>query len=108
MTRMTAVSAILAASTALVNPAAAETELTMYYPIAVGGALTEVVDGIDLHVPPGADTRCEALLRRARLCSRALSLAGSNPPTFPRLGGRYQPPPCQPRVELTSLVVKSE
>ncbi len=27
-------------------PAAAETELTMYYPIAVGGALTEVVDGI--------------------------------------------------------------
>ena len=46
MTRMTAVSAILAATTALVNPAAAETELTMYYPIAVGGALTEVVDGI--------------------------------------------------------------
>ncbi len=46
MTRITAVSAILAASTALVNPAAAETELTMYYPIAVGGALTEVVDGI--------------------------------------------------------------
>ena len=27
-------------------PAAAETELTMYYPIAVGGKLTEVVDGI--------------------------------------------------------------
>ncbi len=46
MTRITAVSAILAASTALVNPAVAETELTMYYPIAVGGALTEVVDGI--------------------------------------------------------------
>ena len=46
MTRITAVAAILAASTALVNPAAAETELTMYYPIAVGGALTEVVDGI--------------------------------------------------------------
>ncbi len=46
MNRITAVSAILAASTALVNPAAAETELTMYYPIAVGGALTEVVDGI--------------------------------------------------------------
>jgi len=46
MTRMTAVSAILAASTALVNSAAAKTELTMYYPIAVGGALTEVVDGI--------------------------------------------------------------
>ncbi|NHQ73697.1 ABC transporter substrate-binding protein [Roseovarius gahaiensis] len=46
MTRITAVSAILAASTALVNPAMAETELTMYYPIAVGGALTDVVDGI--------------------------------------------------------------
>lgn len=34
------------AATALAAPAAAETELTMYYPIAVGGALTEVVDGI--------------------------------------------------------------
>ena len=34
------------ASAALAIPAAAETELTMYYPIAVGGALTEVVDGI--------------------------------------------------------------
>ena len=31
---------------ALAVSAAAETELTMYYPIAVGGALTEVVDGI--------------------------------------------------------------
>ena len=31
---------------ALAASAAAETELTMYYPIAVGGALTEVVDGI--------------------------------------------------------------
>jgi sn-glycerol 3-phosphate transport system substrate-binding protein len=30
----------------LALPAAAQTELTMYYPIAVGGALTEVVDGI--------------------------------------------------------------
>lgn len=30
----------------LAAPASAETELTMYYPIAVGGALTEVVDGI--------------------------------------------------------------
>lgn len=28
------------------NSAAAKTELTMYYPVAVGGALTEVVDGI--------------------------------------------------------------
>ncbi|WP_417255273.1 ABC transporter substrate-binding protein [Celeribacter sp.] len=46
MTRFSAVAAILAASTALVNPAAAETELTMYYPIAVGGSLTKVVDGI--------------------------------------------------------------
>ncbi|MFD1158652.1 ABC transporter substrate-binding protein [Roseovarius aestuarii] len=40
----------LGLSTALVAgmamPAAAETELTMYYPIAVGGALTEVVDSI--------------------------------------------------------------
>ena len=33
-------------TTSLVMPAMAETELTMYYPIAVGGALTEVVDGI--------------------------------------------------------------
>ena len=33
-------------ATALAAPVAAETELTMYYPIAVGGALTEVVDGI--------------------------------------------------------------
>ncbi|WP_223426134.1 ABC transporter substrate-binding protein [Tateyamaria pelophila] len=30
----------------LAASASAETELTMYYPIAVGGALTEVVDGI--------------------------------------------------------------
>ena len=37
-------SAALAAGLAL--PAAADTELTMYYPIAVGGKLTEVVDGI--------------------------------------------------------------
>lgn len=34
------------ASATLAIPAVAETELTMYYPIAVGGALTEVVDGI--------------------------------------------------------------
>ena len=33
-------------ATVLASAAAAETELTMYYPIAVGGALTEVVDGI--------------------------------------------------------------
>src|SRR3546814_6369086 len=37
-------SAVLAAGVSL--PAAADTELTMYYPIAVGGALTEVVDVI--------------------------------------------------------------
>ena len=37
---------MLATPTALVNPAAAQTELTMYYPIAVGGPLTKVVDGI--------------------------------------------------------------
>ena len=38
----------LAAVTAIgiAAPAASETELTMYYPIAVGGKLTEVVDGI--------------------------------------------------------------
>jgi sn-glycerol 3-phosphate transport system substrate-binding protein len=35
-----------ALATGLAMPAAAETELTMYYPIAVGGKLTEVVDGI--------------------------------------------------------------
>jgi sn-glycerol 3-phosphate transport system substrate-binding protein len=34
------------AATGLATPAMAETELTMYYPIAVGGALTQVVDGI--------------------------------------------------------------
>ena len=38
------IAAALAASIAL--PAKAETELTMYYPIAVGGSLTQVVDGI--------------------------------------------------------------
>jgi sn-glycerol 3-phosphate transport system substrate-binding protein len=34
------------AATMIAAPVAAETELTMYYPIAVGGALTDVVDGI--------------------------------------------------------------
>lgn len=41
--------AMLAGATAIASwglAADAETELTMYYPIAVGGALTEVVDGI--------------------------------------------------------------
>ncbi|HCI00720.1 MAG TPA: ABC transporter substrate-binding protein, partial [Alphaproteobacteria bacterium] len=37
-------SVVMSAGMAL--PAAAETELTMYYPIAVGGALTQVVDSI--------------------------------------------------------------
>jgi len=37
---------VATAATALATPAIADTELTMYYPIAVGGALTEVVDGI--------------------------------------------------------------
>ena len=46
MLRQAPAAVMLAAGTALVNPAAAETELTMYYPIAVGGPLTEVVDGI--------------------------------------------------------------
>ncbi|TFL17218.1 ABC transporter substrate-binding protein [Jannaschia formosa] len=34
------------AATLIAAPVAAQTELTMYYPIAVGGALTDVVDGI--------------------------------------------------------------
>jgi len=46
MLRYAPAAIMLAASTALVDPAAAETELTMYYPIAVGGPLTQVVDGI--------------------------------------------------------------
>ena len=37
---------VATAATAFATPAVADTELTMYYPIAVGGALTEVVDGI--------------------------------------------------------------
>ncbi len=40
------ISLAVVSATALASAAAAETELTMYYPIAVGGALTEVVDGI--------------------------------------------------------------
>ena len=46
MLRCSTAAVMLAAGTAIVNPAAAETELTMYYPIAVGGPLTKVVDGI--------------------------------------------------------------
>jgi sn-glycerol 3-phosphate transport system substrate-binding protein len=47
MKRKTLAASLLAGATALGSlPAAAETELTMYYPIAVGGALTQVVDGL--------------------------------------------------------------
>ncbi|MGC9458113.1 MAG: hypothetical protein ACP5DC_11410, partial [Halothiobacillaceae bacterium] len=46
MLRYAPAALMLAAGTALVNPAQAQTELTMYYPIAVGGPLTQVVDGI--------------------------------------------------------------
>lgn len=46
MTRLKRFAAGTAAVTLLATPLAAQTELTMYYPIAVGGALTEVVDGI--------------------------------------------------------------
>jgi sn-glycerol 3-phosphate transport system substrate-binding protein len=47
MLRYASALTMLAASTVAVNPAAAEdVELTMYYPIAVGGPLTQVVDGI--------------------------------------------------------------
>lgn len=38
--------ASLMTATALTLPAYAQTELTMYYPIAVGGPLTDVVDGM--------------------------------------------------------------
>jgi sn-glycerol 3-phosphate transport system substrate-binding protein len=38
--------ASLMAATALTSPASAQTQLTMYYPIAVGGPLTDVVDGM--------------------------------------------------------------
>ncbi|GHH04049.1 ABC transporter substrate-binding protein [Pseudodonghicola xiamenensis] len=46
MTRHVSAAAILAAGLLAVNPALAETELTMYYPISVGGPLTAVVDGM--------------------------------------------------------------
>ncbi|MGY6698018.1 MAG: ABC transporter substrate-binding protein [Roseinatronobacter sp.] len=47
MTRHTLTATLLASATALTAlPASAQTELTMYYPIAVGGALTQVVDGL--------------------------------------------------------------
>jgi len=37
---------VLAALLAAVSPARADTELTFYYPIAVGGPLTKVIDGL--------------------------------------------------------------
>ncbi len=47
MTRHTLTATLLAGATAMTAlPASAQTELTMYYPIAVGGALTQVVDGL--------------------------------------------------------------
>jgi len=46
MIRQITAAGMLATGLSLVNPAAAATELTMYYPIAVGGPLTQVVDGI--------------------------------------------------------------
>ncbi|MFU8883067.1 MAG: ABC transporter substrate-binding protein [Rhodobacterales bacterium] len=47
MTRHSLTATLLAGATALsALPASAQTELTMYYPIAVGGALTQVVDGL--------------------------------------------------------------
>ena len=42
----TALGLATAMAAGLATTASAETELTMYYPIAVGGSLTEVVDGI--------------------------------------------------------------
>ncbi|MGI3163747.1 ABC transporter substrate-binding protein [Pseudooceanicola sp. 200-1SW] len=45
MIRQVSAAAMLAAGALAVNPASA-TELTMYYPIAVGGPLTAVVDGM--------------------------------------------------------------
>lgn len=38
--------AVLTGALVFAQPSVAETELTMYYPIAVGGALTQVVDGM--------------------------------------------------------------
>jgi len=46
MFRTAAAGLLLSASILVVNPAKAEIALTMYYPIAVGGPLTQVVDGI--------------------------------------------------------------
>lgn len=46
MTKFRTIGLAAAAAVGFTAFAHAETELTMYYPIAVGGALTEVVDGI--------------------------------------------------------------
>jgi len=46
MTKLTKLGLSAAVAVGMSMPAMADTELTMYYPIAVGGALTEVVDSI--------------------------------------------------------------
>jgi sn-glycerol 3-phosphate transport system substrate-binding protein len=46
MNKLTKLGLSAAFAVGISMPATAETELTMYYPIAVGGALTEVVDSI--------------------------------------------------------------
>lgn len=46
MLRFSSAALLFGASTLALSTAQAQTELTMYYPIAVGGPLTEVVDGI--------------------------------------------------------------
>ncbi|NBC33984.1 MAG: extracellular solute-binding protein [Alphaproteobacteria bacterium] len=46
MLRFSSAALVFGASTLAFGAAQAQTELTMYYPIAVGGPLTEVVDGI--------------------------------------------------------------
>ena len=46
MNKLTKLGLSAAFAVGISMPATADTELTMYYPIAVGGALTEVVDSI--------------------------------------------------------------
>ena len=46
MNKLTKLGLSAAVAVGMSMPAMADTELTMYYPIAVGGALTEVVDSI--------------------------------------------------------------
>lgn len=42
----TVLTLVFATLFAIVSPARADTELTFYYPIAVGGPLTKVIDGL--------------------------------------------------------------